>query len=78
MAKTYVYELTKEVGKVNENSTLEIGHFVVDGKVNADKVYLTTKFTRRNGSEDSSHTAVCSVADAKAIGELLMKVESTK
>ena len=44
----------------------------------SDKVYLATKFTRRNGSEDSSHTAVCSVADAKAIGELLMKVESTK
>ena len=78
MAKTYVYELTKEVGKVNENSTVEIGHFIVDGKVNADKVYLTTKFTRRNGSEDSNHTALCSIADAKVIGELLMKVEADK
>lgn len=73
MAKEFIYKQTRELGKVNAN-TLEIGHFVVDGKEMPDKIYLVSHFTRRNGVEDSKATAICSLADAKEIGKLLATV----
>lgn len=78
MAKEFKYVKTKEVGilgKENEaHKTIEVGHYVVDGKVNADKVYLVEHFFKRDGSMDSKATALCKVDEAKAIGELLLKV----
>lgn len=75
MAKVYVYTKVKELGKLNDNSTLELGHYTVDGKVGKDKIYWSTKFTRKNGTEDCSRTAICTPEQAKTLGELLMKVE---
>lgn len=73
MAKEFIYKQTKKLGKVN-NATIEIGHYTVDGKQMPDKVYMVSHFTRRNGEEDSKATALCQVADAKAIGKLLMSI----
>ena len=73
MAKEFIYTKTKELGKVND-ATIEVGHYTVDGKQMPDKVYMVTHFTRKNGSEDSKATAICSVADAKEIGKLLMEI----
>ena len=67
MAKEFIYSKTKELGKVN-------GANIEDGKQMSDKVYMVTHFTRKNGSEDSKATAICSVSDAKEIGKLLMEI----
>lgn len=40
MAKEFIYTKTKEIGKLEENATVEIGHYKVDGKDMPDKVYL--------------------------------------
>ena len=52
MAKEFIYTKAKEIGKLEENTTVEIGHYKVDGKDMPDKVYLVSHFTRRNGTEE--------------------------
>ena len=52
MAKEFIYNKTKEIGKLEENTTVEIGHYKVDGKDMPDKVYLVSHFIRKNGTED--------------------------
>lgn len=71
MAKQFVYTKSKELGKLNDTTTVEIGHYTVDGKEMPDKVYLVNHFKRKNGSEDSKATAICKISEAKQLGELL-------
>ena len=75
MAKEFIYNKVKEIGKLEENTTVEIGHYKVDGKDMPDKVYFVSHFTRKNGAEDSKATAICNVEDAKQVGELLVNIE---
>lgn len=70
MAKEFNYTKTKELGKLGE-STVEVGHYTVDGKEMPDKIYLVNHFTRKNGSEDSKSTAICKLEEAKQLGEIL-------
>lgn len=70
MAKEFNYTKTKELGKLGE-STVEVGHYTVDGKEMPDKIYLVNHFTRKNGSEDSKSTAICKLEEAKQLGKLL-------
>ena len=74
MAKQFVYIKSKELGKLGD-STVEVGHYIVDGKEMPDKIYLVNHFTRKNGSEDSKATAICKLEEAKALGELLVNIE---
>ena len=71
MAKEFIYKKSKELGKLNDTTTVEIGHYTVDGKEVPDKVYLVNHFKRKNGSEDSKVTAICKIEEAKRLGELL-------
>lgn len=71
MAKEFNYTKTKELGKLSESTTVEVGHYTVDGKEMPDKIYLVNHFTRKNGSEDSKATAICKLEEAKQLGELL-------
>ena len=71
MAKQFVYKKTKELGNLNDATTVEIGRYTVDGKETPDKIYLVNHFTRKNGSEDSKATAICRVGEAKQLGKLL-------
>ena len=71
MAKQFVYTKSKELGKLGE-STVEVGHYTVDGKEMPDKIYLVNHFTRKNGSEDSKATAICKLEEAKQLGEILV------
>lgn len=75
MTKEFIYNKTKEIGKLEENVTVEIGHYKVDGKNMPDKVYLVSHFTRKNGIEDSKATAICKVENAKQLGELLINIK---
>lgn len=70
MAKEFIYNTTKELGKLGD-ATVEIGHYTVDGKEMPDKVYLVNHFKRKNGSEDSKATAICKLEEAKRLGEIL-------
>lgn len=72
MAKEFIYSKVKELGTIGD-STVEIGHYTVDGKQMPDKVYMVSHFKRRNGSEDSKATAICSVDQAKELGKILME-----
>lgn len=74
MAKEFVYAKVQDLGK-SGNKTVEIGHYIVDGKVMPDKVYMVNHFTRRNGSEDSKATAICAIGEAKEMGKLLMEIK---
>lgn len=76
MAKEFIYNKTKEIGTIfGDSTTVEIGHYTVDGKDMPDKVYLVKHFIRRNGTEDSKATAICKVEEAKKLGELLIGIE---
>lgn len=75
MATEFIYNKTKEIGKLEENVTVEIGHYKVDGKNMPDKVYLVSHFKRKNGTEDSKATAICKVEDAKKLGKLLIYIK---
>lgn len=72
MAKEFNYTKTKELGKLSESTTVEVGHYIVDGKEMPDKVYFVNHFTRKNGSEDSKATAICKLEEAKQLGEILV------
>ena len=71
MAKQFIYIKSKELGKLGESTTVEVGHYTVDGKETPDKIYLVNHFTRKNGSEDTKTTAICKLEEAKQLGELL-------
>lgn len=71
MDKEFIYKKTKELGKLG-GSTVEVGHYTVDGKEMPDKIYLVNNFTRKNGSEDSKATAICKLEEAKQLGEILV------
>ena len=73
MAKEFVYNKVCEIGKLGDQS-VEIGHYTVDGKQMADKVYLVSHFTRKNGNEESKATAICTVDQAKVLGKILQSV----
>lgn len=75
MAKEFIYSKTKEIGKLEKNITVEIGHYKVNGKDMPDKVYLVKHFARKNGTEDSKTMAICKVEDAKQLGQLLIGIE---
>ncbi|HAU86558.1 MAG TPA: hypothetical protein DCW90_14020 [Lachnospiraceae bacterium] len=75
MAKEFIYSKTKEIGKIEESTTVEIGHYKVDGKDMPDKVYLVNHFTRKNGSEGYKATAICKTEDAMQLGELLVSIK---
>ena len=72
MAKEFTYHMSKELGKLSEVTTVEVGHYTVDGKETPDKIYLVNHFTRKNGSEDSKATAICKLEEAKQLGEILV------
>ncbi len=72
MAKQFVYTKSKELGKLNDTTTVEIGHYTVDGKEMPDKIYLVNHFTRKNGSKDSKATVICKLEEAKQLGEILV------
>lgn len=72
MAKQFIYKKTKELGKLSEVTTVEVGHYTVDGKEIPEKIYLVNHFTRKNGSEDSKATAICKIEEAKQLGEILV------
>lgn len=74
MAKEFIYTKVQDLGKIGDK-TVEIGHYIVDGKVMPDKVYMVNHFTRKNGTEDSKATAICDIGEAKEIGKLLIEVE---
>ena len=74
MAKEFIYTKVQDLGKIGDK-TVEIGHYIVDGKVMPDKVYMVNHFTRKNGSEDSKATAICAIGEAKEIGKMLVEVE---
>lgn len=72
MAKQFIYTKSKGLGKLDDKTTVEVGHYAVDGKEMPDKVYLVNHFTRKNGSEDSKATAICKLEEAKQLGEILV------
>lgn len=72
MEKEFVYTKVKELGKV-DNLTVEIGHYTVNGKESADKIYIVKHFERKDGTLDDRATAVCDLNQAKEIGKLLEK-----
>lgn len=74
MTKEFVYTKVQDLGKIGDK-TVEIGHYIVDGKVMPDKVYMVNHFTRKNGSKDSKATAICTIGEAKEIGKLLMEIK---
>lgn len=77
-AKEFKYVKTKElgiIGKANEaHKTIEMGHFVVDGKVNTDKIYIVDHFFKRDGSMDSKANALCKTNEAREIGKILAEL----
>ena len=74
MAKEFIYTKVQDLGKIGDK-TVEIGHYIVDGKVMPDKVYMVNHFTSKNGNEDSKATAICAIGEAKEIGKLLMEIK---
>ena len=73
MAKEFVYSKVKEIGRLGDQS-VEIGHYTVDGKQMADKVYLVTGYKKKDGTEKSRINAICTVDEAKELGKLLMEI----
>lgn len=71
MAKEFIYKAKKELGKLSDTTTVEVGHYTVDGNQMPDKVYMVSHFTRKNGSEDSKATAICTVDQAGELGKIL-------
>ena len=72
MAKQFIYKKTKELGKLSEVTTVEVGHYTVNGKEMPEKIYLVNHFTRKNGSEDSKAIAICKIEEAKQLGKILV------
>ena len=53
MANEYVYTCTKVLGIIGDadkrHKVVELGHYTVDGTVNADKVYVWDYYFNRDG-----------------------------
>lgn len=73
MAKEFVYSKVKEIGRLGDQF-VEIGHYTVDGKQMADKVYLVAGYKKKDGTEKSRINAICTVDEAKELGKLLMEI----
>lgn len=71
--REFVYNKVKEIGKLG-NATIEIGRYTVSGKEMTDKVYMVTSYVKKNGTEHSKATAICTVAEAKELGKLLSEI----
>lgn len=74
MAKEIIYEKVQDLGKIGDK-TVEIGHYIVDGRVTTDKVYLVTNFTRKNGKGENWEKPICAICEAKELGKLLMEIK---
>lgn len=76
--KEFKYVTTKEIGVIgdvnSDHLSVEVGHYIVDGKTMSDKVYLMTHFIKRDGTMDSKANSLCQIDEAKAIGELLIQI----
>lgn len=66
MTKEFVYTKVQDLGKIGDK-TVEIGHYIVDGKVMPDKVYMVNHFTRKNGTEDSKATAIETIGEDRIL-----------
>ena len=77
MSKEFVYSKVKEIGRLGDQS-VEIGHYTVDGKQMADKVYIVTSFTKKDGLIHSKATAICTVDEAKELGKILEYAGGTR
>lgn len=71
--REFVYNKVKEIGKLG-NTTVEVGHYTVNGKKMVDKVYLVTNYTKKDGSEHSKATAVCALVEANELGKMLVQI----
>ena len=74
MAKEFIYTKVQDLGKIGE-SNVEIGHYLVNGQVTTDKVYLVKNFTRKNGKEENCERAICTIGEARELGKLLMEIK---
>lgn len=72
--KEFIYNKTRELGMLN-GSSVETGYYTIDGEAKPEKVYLITRFMRKDGSEDMRANALCSIEDAPALGEMLREIE---
>lgn len=73
MAKEFVYNKVTEIVELGDAS-VEIGHYTVDGKQMADKVYLVARYKKKDGTEKSRINAICTVDEAKELGKILQSV----
>lgn len=72
--KEFIYNKIKELGMLNGTS-VELGYYTVDGEDKPEKVYLVTRFMKKDGTEDMRANALCSIEDAPALGEMLCGIE---
>ena len=72
--KEFIYNKTRELGMLN-GSSVETGYYTIDGEAKPEKVYLITRFMRKDGSEDMRANALCSIEDAPTLGEMLCGIE---
>ena len=48
--KEFIYHKTRELGMLN-GSSVETGYYTIDGEAKPEKVYLITRFMRKDGSQ---------------------------
>lgn len=48
--KEFIYNKTRELGMLN-GSSVETGYYTIDGEAKPEKVYLITRFMRKDGTE---------------------------
>lgn len=77
MAKEFVYSKVCDLGELGDAS-VEIGHYIVDGKQMADKVYLVAGYKKKDGTEKSRINAICTVDEAKDLAKLLEYAGGTR
>lgn len=73
--KEFIYNKTRELGMLN-GSSVETGYYTIDGEAKPEKVYLITRFMRKDGTEDMRANALCSIEDAPA-NDKSIKYEKT-
>lgn len=69
MAKEFEYVMTKEIGKVG-NKAVELGHYIVDGKTQEDKVYVFDHYTKKDGTEQSKSVGKFTLEEFRALKEM--------
>lgn len=72
--KEFIYNKIKELGMLNGTS-VELGYYTVDGEDKPKKVYLVTRFMKKDGTEGMKANALCAIEDAPALGEMLCGIE---